>query len=269
MSGRVGQLAIDVGDTGLSFGTLTRARDAVVLLGSPDDGTPLVLTSSTNTLDRVIAGVRLELIGPDEQPVTVTVTRDIDALVSDLQNFVSAFNSAISAIKSTTSFDQETETRGILLGDSTVNRIRSRLISVVTAAGPGLSPPFNRLTGAGITLGSGSTLQFDEDRFREAFEQDPDAIDALFTTEETGFGALIENEIDLLTEGDNGLIPSKERSLQDSENILTERIEQLEELLVRRRNRLFAQFTATELALSRLQQQQSALLFLSATLPSL
>ncbi|MCZ6681775.1 MAG: flagellar filament capping protein FliD [Planctomycetota bacterium] len=266
VSGRVGQLAIDVGDTGLSFGTLTRARDAVVLLGSPDDGTPLVLTSSTNTLDRVIAGVRLELIGPDEQPVTVTVTRDIDALVSDLQNFVSAFNSAISAIKSTTSFDQETETRGILLGDSTVNRIRSRLISVVTAAGPGLSPPFNRLTAAGITLGSGSTLQFDEDRFREAFEQDPDAINALFTTEETGFGALIENEIDLLTEGDNGLIPTKERSLQDSENILTERIEQLEELLVRRRNRLFAQFTATELALSRLQQQQSALLFLSATL---
>lgn len=269
VSGRVGQLAIDVGATGLSFDTLSRARDAVVLFGSPDDGSPLVLTSSTNTLDRVIDGVRLELIAPGDQPVTVTVTRDIDALVSDLQSFVSAFNSAISGIKGVTGFDPETETRGILLGDSTINRIKRRLVDVVTAAGPGVSSQYNRLSAVGISLGSGSTLEFDESRFREAYEQDPDAVDALFTTEESGFGALIEVEIDRLTDGDNGLIPTKERSLQDSENILTERIEQLGVLLDRRRNRLFAQFSATELALSQLQQQQNALLALSAAVPSL
>ncbi len=265
VSGRAGELAIDVGSTGLSFDTLTLARDATVQFGSSDAGAPLVLTSPTNTLTGVIEGVQLDLVGASNGPVTVTVTRDLGTLVDEMSNFVSAFNAAVSEIDDVTRFDPDTETRAILTGDSTANSIRRRLFALTSHVASDLTPPFDRLSAVGVTLGAGSTLQFDETRFRAAFEQDPAAVQALFTTDETGFGAVIKDELDRLT-AEDGVIPSRERSIQDSEDILNGRIDQLETLLSARRERLFAQFNATELALSRLQEQQTALAALSGSL---
>jgi flagellar hook-associated protein 2 len=268
ISGRDGRLAIDVGTTGLSFDTLMEARDATVLFGSPDADAPLVLTSSTNTLRNVIPGVRLDLVAPSDEPVTVTLTHDIDAITGDLSSFVSAFNNAISQIDELTRFDPETETRGLLTGDSTARRVRQRLINMVSGTIGDLPAIMNRLSRIGITLSKGSSLQFDEEDFRTAVESDPDGVTELFTHEQenadgesviTGFGGLIQKELERLTESDTGLIPISEQALQATEKVLNDRIDQLEILSGRRRQRLLAQFYAMEAALARLQTQQTAL----------
>lgn len=265
-TGRDGQLAIDVGQTGLAFEDLVRGRDAAVLFGSPGAGSPLVLTSSTNTLTDVIEGVRLDLINADDEPVTIAVSRDLDTVVEDLANFVAAFNTAISSIDDATSFDLETETRGVLLGDTTVSRVRRRLFDMTTRIVPDLSPPFNRLSAVGITSVRGARLEFDEAKFREVYEQNSEAVEDLFASDEFGFGDVIAEQIDQLTDSEDGLISLRQQALRASEDVLEERIEQLETLLDRRRERLFADFNAAELALSRLQQQQSALLALTSNL---
>lgn len=267
-SGRIGELVIDAGTTGISFDTLARARDAVVIFGPADADRPLVVTSATNSLSGVISGVRLDLVSADDQPVTVTISRDDDAIVEDISSFVDAVNAVLSSIDDFTDFNPETEQRGILNGDGTARRVRDRLVALAgrSVAGGGV----DRLSQIGITIGSGAVLSFDEQKFRDEFQRDPDAVLAFFTDVETGFGQFVQDEIDLLTDTDSGAIALQEQALLDSEDLLSDRIDALTLLLGRRRERLTAQFNAMESAIASLQSQQAALSSLSLlSLPSL
>ncbi len=267
-SGRDGELAIDVGTTDFSFDTLMEARDANVLFGSPGADAPVVLTSSTNSLQDVISGVRLDLVGRSETPVTITVAQDADSIAGDVSGFVTSFNAAIAKIDELTRYDAESQTRSVLTGDQTAHRVRRRLLNMVTGSVAGLSPTLSRLSAAGITMSGGDSLRFDEQAFRERLERDPEAIVALFTHAEigedgervvTGFGGLIEDDLERLTSADTGVIPIREESIRASERLLNERISQMEVLLGRRRERLLDDFYAMESALARLQSQQAAL----------
>lgn len=262
-SGREGTLAIDAGSTGLAFETLVRGRDASVVFGPADAAAPLVLTSSTNTLTDTITGVRLELIAPSEQPVTITIARDVDAIVSTISQFVSAFNSAVSTIDKLSKYDPETEKAAVLNADATARTIRSGLISAVNSRIQGLSGKYSLPSGVGVSLSGGSSLTFDEDKFRKAMDQDPAAVEALFATADTGFGSILDKTLDRFTDDGSGLIPLRDEALQGSADILNNRITQMETLISKRRDRLLAQFRAMETALAKLQTQQTSLSMLS------
>ncbi|HKQ49392.1 MAG TPA: flagellar filament capping protein FliD [Phycisphaerae bacterium] len=262
-SGRIGELAIDAGTTSLSFDTLSQARDATVLFGPPDAASPLVLSSATNTLTDAVGGLRLDLTGTSTTPVTVTVSQDIDSLFEDVSGFVSAVNEVISSIDRLSSFDSETQARGILFADPTARRIRDRLIGLTSRSVAGLAPTLNRLSQIGISLTGGASISLNEEKFRAAYERDPAGVEYLFTTAETGFGPVIEQTIKQLTDTETGAIALQDQSLQSSEDLLNNRITQLETLVERRRQRLLAQFAATESAIARLQSQQTALSGLS------
>ena len=260
-SGTAGQLAVDTGATGLSFEQLSSARDATVIFGDPNAANPVILSSSTNSISGVLDGVRLDLISTTTQPVTVTVSRNVNAIVEDISSFVTAFNAVISSIDQLSSFNAETETRGILNGDSTTRRVRDRLLSINSRVNE--SGDLRQLSRLGVSLQSGASLRLDEQKLRDAIATDPQAVQEFFTTEKTGFGTVLQDEIKSLTEADTGVIALQEDAIQSSQDLLTNRITQLETLLVRRRERLLAQFAATESIIARLQTQQTALLGLS------
>jgi flagellar hook-associated protein 2 len=264
-SGTAGQLAVDTGATGLSFEQLSSARDATVIFGDPNAANPVILSSSTNSISGVLDGVRLDLVSTTTQPVTVTVSRNVDAIVEDISSFVTAFNAVISSIDQLSSFNAETETRGILNGDSTTRRVRDRLLNIISRVNT--SGDLRQLSRLGVSLQAGASLRLDEQKLRDAIASDPQAVQEFFTTEKTGFGTVLQDEIKSLTEADKGVIALQEDAIQSSQDLLTNRITQLETLLARRRERLLAQFAATESIIARLQTQQTALLGLS-TLPT-
>lgn len=263
-SGRVGAVAIDTGSTGLTFDTLVEAHDAAVIFGPPDAATPLVITNSSNTIIDAVNGLRLDLVGTSGTPVTISVTQDVDGLLNDFSGFVNSVNSVIKSIDDASKFDPETSTRGILFGDSTARRIRDRLIGLANKSAVGLDPALNRLSQIGLNLTGGSSFKLDEEKFREAFARDPAGVEALFTTAETGFGPVIEQTLKQLTDTDSGAIPLQDQSLKSSEDLLNSRITQMQSLVEKRRQRLLAQFSATESIIARLQSQQSSLSSLAA-----
>ncbi len=212
--------------------------------------------------------MRLELISPSEQPVTVTVSRDAGTIAGDLSKFVSAFNSAVGAIDQLSRYDPETERAGVLNADATARTIRSGLIDLVNRRIEGLSGKYGLLSGVGISLSGGSSLTFDQEKFLQAMDQDPAAVEALFTTADTGFGSIVERAMKRYTDSGDGLIPRRDEALQQSAGILNDRIAQMESLITKRRARLLAQFQAMETALARLQSQQNSLAALSNLLSS-
>lgn len=256
-SGTAGELIVDGEALGLTFSTLSQARDARVLIGDGSTG-GLLVTSSTNTITNIVEGVTLNLSGVSEQAVTVTVDRDTAAMVDTVKGLVSDFNSLLDRIKDLGAYDAESESRGPLQGDATLRTIESRLFRAVTGTLPGLSGNIRRLSQIGVRLDDKSRLALDEERFRQAYEDDPEAVTNFFTTAANGLAARMKSQLEALTQSD-GMIPRRNKALENQKDLLSERVGQLNELLERRRTRLTRQFLAMEQALSGMQSQSAAL----------
>ncbi|MCH7883657.1 MAG: flagellar filament capping protein FliD [Planctomycetes bacterium] len=259
VSGRRGALMIDSLGLDLRLDTLTEARDAVVSIGADGSSAGLLVTSSTNQLDGVMEGVTFDLLSASDEEVTVTIEQNLDGIVASINSFVEQYNAVLDAIDQSSSFDGETFERGPLFGDTTVDLVRSRLARVIMRPFEGVDASVSRLFLIGIRLGSGNRLEFDEERFLEVYGRSPQLVEKLFSTKETGFGAVIQETLDELTRDFDGVIARKDELLTDRQELLNNRIESLNILLDAKRARLEAQFIGLESALAALQAQQSAI----------
>jgi flagellar hook-associated protein 2 len=290
ISGRNGDLIIDTGGVDLDIDVLSEGKDAKVFFGSSDPADALLITSSTNTLDEVIADVTIDLVAASDDPVTLTIARDENAIVGTVQQLVTTFNDAIGRMSAYDFYDVDTEERGVLLGDPTIARVRSGLYRVAAGSALNLDGSYRFLTQVGITFGSEGQMSFDEGRFRDAYEQDPAAVQALFdeydigvggteeiapgvtvessttTFRKLGFGNLFDNLLDDLTNSVDGTVTLADDAFERQIGLLEDRIETMDERLAVRREQLQRQFTAMELALAQLQGQAGALSSLSSNL---
>ena len=269
VSGTVGRLVFDGGQSGLRMNTLVEARDAVVIYGQASTGNSIVIRSSTNSLDNVIEGVSLDLLGTSSDPITVSVTESSASAVETVSSFVDAFNDVIDLIEKLTAYDTETETRGVLMGESTVSSIRSQLYSMVQKTIASSTGPYTQLNQLGITIGGGAKLQFDSAKFLAAYKSNPDGVISLFTKENTGLAASIDSILDGLTNSADGMLARKDDALEDKYSLLEDRIADMEDRLDAKEARLYSQFYAMESALAGLQSQSSALESLSGLVTSL
>ena len=89
----------------------------------------LALESASNRLSDTLQGVNLELRATtaENSPVIVSVTRDREAITDALNGFVEAYNALINQTRDFGRYNPDTEEAGILLGDSTLRSIQSRL----------------------------------------------------------------------------------------------------------------------------------------------
>jgi flagellar hook-associated protein 2 len=241
--------------------TLNRAADARVLLGNDPDG-GILITSSSNTLTQLIPGATVTLNGISSEAITLNVTEDLGSLTENLEAMVTAFNTALDRIDELTKYDSETQQRGILLGDRTVNSIERRLQKLAASTGLPADGFIRRLSQVGITLKEGR-LTFDSQKFNEALESNREEVVQFFTDEEDGLTAWMKKELEAITE-EKGLISRREDALEDQKQQINDRVGQLNVLLERKRARYMRQFLAMEQALSELQSQQGVLGQLSA-----
>lgn len=288
ISGRNGDLVIDTGNADLGFSELTKAKDAKVFIGDGSQG--ILVESASNTLENVLAGITLNLHVASNETVTVSVSRDEESVLGAVDRFVTTFNDVISRMREYDSYDTETETRGALLGDPTVARVRSDLYRTLQQAAVGVETQYRYLHEVGIRVGKNGELEFDEARFKDAYDQDPAAVENLFSafesegsTTETlvpgvtvnsvgisytslGFGDLFDQAIGRLTNSVDGTVTFADVRFQELIDSANERIERIDERLEVKRERLENQFVAMEMALAQMQSQQGPLGMISQSL---
>jgi len=286
-TGSAGRFILDTNGFDLALQTLSTGDDARVFFGSDNPATALLVTSSTNSLDDLIQGVSIDLNTTSEDPVTLTIGRDLTAIEEKVNSFVKAFNDLIGRIDNQTRYDSETEVKGPLLGDSLAITLRSQLFSVVQTVGDNVTGQYNRLSEVGITIGDGGkTLKLDSTKFREAYAADPSSVKALFetfdlaptdTTQDLGDGITVsggtaersftslgvigkveELARDYLNSVD-GILTQRSKSLTTQVDLQNSRIEEFTARLEAKQAQLEAQFLAMEQALGQLQSQQSSL----------
>ncbi|MDF1809131.1 MAG: flagellar filament capping protein FliD [Phycisphaerales bacterium] len=282
-TGRDGRFLIDSGTFDLGTDVLDEGNDARVFFGSSDPASAVLMTSSVNQLDGVIQGVTIDLLSRSDETVEVSVSTDNSEIEAKISEFVSAFNSVIDGIDFQTRYDEETETKGTLLGDGTLLNLRNSMFNTINAKNDGFTDTFNSLVEVGITVGSGGELKFDTDKFREAYAEDPEAVENLFTQQtlesnddddpntidEPTFSELsvlgqLEEFADSYVTSIGGVLQTRSNSIDSQIKLQEDRIESIQKGLDNKRAILQRQFLAMEQAIGAFQSQGSSLSQLAA-----
>lgn len=236
--------------------TLVQAENAEFTV-TGIDGT---ISRGTNTVTDVLSGISLSLLSTGAS--TVSVSSDKDTTAQSIQDFVDAYNEVFSFIKENDSVTQEQdggELKNIFgkLSNSAVDdNLLSQLRSALSSSGTS-GRTVNILADLGITTQRDGSLAFDEDKFSEAFAEDPQGVEIITQNLGETLGA-VNGTIAQFTRF-NGLFDATQNSNTTVINNLNNRIATLEAGLGKQQESLTGQFARLEALIGRLNQQQSAL----------
>ncbi|MEN6317573.1 MAG: flagellar filament capping protein FliD [Syntrophaceae bacterium] len=145
------------------------------------------ISQSSNTVDDVITGVSIDLLKADTNTtVTLNINRDIDAIKTKINDFVSAYNTVSSYINTQNSYDTTTKKAGgVLFGDGTLYSIKSDLTSIITQPVWGVNSQFSIMGLVGINLDSKGQLSVNDTTLTEYLQTNFNDILSLFATQGT------------------------------------------------------------------------------------
>jgi flagellar hook-associated protein 2 len=171
------------GGTAISFLESQAAENAEFVING------INITKSSNTIDDVINGVTFTLKDTTTSPITLNLSNDQDSIVTGIKDVVTAYNTVNSYINTQFAFNSNSESAGVLAGDSTLrsvqNKLRTQLVQGISNRYTSL-----RVTGqAGLEFNRDGSLTLNETDFREALSEDFTNVAALFLGDGTKQGS--------------------------------------------------------------------------------
>lgn len=264
-----GAFTITSGTAEAGFSSIRGAQDAQITLW-PSLGLPgSTVTSASNTFSDVMVGVNVtvtKVSAPTDDPITVDVAKDTEAVSKLADNLVAQLNQVINEVASrskvttsTGSSGQQTTTGGLFTGDSATRQLVSRLTEAGSYAVDGRSP-----SEIGIEITRDGTFTFNEEKFQEAFAADPAGTQAFLTAVATR----VENVGKATSDKYDGSLTLRVQSQQSLVRDYGTQIESWDRRLEQRRANLVQIYTALESSLSNLQSQGTWLSGQLSSLPS-
>ncbi len=266
---------------GIDAGTYN-GQDAMLNI----DGYNVEKSSNTFTIDGITYTLKNE---SPSTPISFMVDKNVDTTIDKITAFVDSYNELIGKLQDMIgedvyrSYSPLTDTQkeemseseiedwekqaksGVLHNDSGISslltKVRSALYTKVE--GTGLS-----LSDIGLTTGKygdGAKITLDEDKLRDALENNPDAVTSLFTQtssstdkttkfNESGLMVRISNAfLDYTELATDASLSSLEAQISDSK----EYVESLEDKYYDKQETLYLRFSAMETALAEMNSQSS------------
>ncbi len=184
-------IANNEGGGTLDFGTVTATTEGYTMETTAGQDANLkidgvAVTRSSNLIDDAISGVTIDLARVESgTTVTLAISRDIDSIKSSVNNFISEYNGIIEFINQQFTYNEETESSGILAGESVLYTIKSMIQSTITSTNSLLSADYNALSLIGINSDQKGKLSLDSTAFLSAINTDFNAVKRLFIAEGT------------------------------------------------------------------------------------
>lgn len=250
---------------------MVQTQAATDVQGLEIDG--IAISSTSNTLAGIIEGVEIRLRGPGE--TTLEISRNDDAFVDAVRQFVDRYNALVNTINNLSSYDKETGTAGQLNGDALLRAVESKVRDVMSRLVGGNDSTFRHLSQIGLSHGAAGsdlngTLVFDESRFREAIARDHAGVAALFSApgsegETAGYAVALNRVISDLIAG-GGILSAATDSVNSRIDDIARQREQLDLRMAAFEERMRARFNAMDILVAQLRSTGD---FLSQQLASL
>jgi flagellar hook-associated protein 2 len=140
----------------------------------------IAISKTSNTVGDVVPGVTLNLAGTSATPVTLSTTPNTSSVSKAINEFVTAYNGAVTAIQSQTSYDPATKTAGTLQGDVSLSIIQSQMATMLTTTMGSTSSGLSNLTQIGIGFQKDGTLALDTTKLNNALNSNYQGVANLF-----------------------------------------------------------------------------------------
>lgn len=234
-----------------SFNTVQAARDAKLTVNG------LEIKSASNEIKGVIEGVTLNL-KKENSTAMISVGQDSDKVVEKVKEFVNSFNEVRKLIRDNVGKGKP------LQGDSTLRQLDSELYNWLSGNIAGLGT----MADVGIEIDKGKKtademtgqITFDEKKFKEQLNQEPDKVISMFNVEGKsgkGIATIFSEELKQWTNKTNGLIQSRIKGYDSDITYVTDSMEKMELRLQNKEQQLKRQFSAMEVALGKLKNEQN------------
>lgn len=253
----------------ISIEVLSGGSDLQALVGGMTEQSPaadarvsidgLVTTSASNTITDAVPGMSLVL----KQTGTsrVEVNTDPAGSRAAVDNFVKAYNAALKAIGTATTYNAETKTPSSLTGDAQMRGAASQLRNVMNdllggLAEQGLDAKTIGLQTQGFPNPDG-TLVLDATKFNEAMAANSAAVIAAFTGE-NGLAAKLNTAVKGYV-GTDGAFTLRTKGLNDQLKDVTRQREALDVRMDAAAKRYQAQFVALDSLMAQMTSTSTAL----------
>lgn len=240
-------------DVTVNLANTQTAADSIITVDGVAD-----INRDTNVIDDVIQGVTITIESAPSAPdneATLTVSRNMAAVVSKINAFVSAYNKVLDLFEAYQGYDSGTEAAGVLLGDATTNSIRNRLDNLVTDMVSGVES-FDRLADLGLALNGEGQLEVDSTTLNSALDDHFDDVLQFFTQSaegSEGFAVRMADTLDAMLDATDGTLAARTDGIRTSIDGIEEQVERIEMRNLAWETRTRAQFNVLELLLAEYQ----------------
>lgn len=244
---------------------MSQAKDAIMYLGDPaavdanGNPTAIKITQGSNTFTGIdgvsFTATRAQAAG--SAPFTLTVQGDDNTTVSNVQAFVTAYNTLKSTIDALVSSGDPANNvaAGAFANDSGVRSLQSRLVDMLRPAGGGTLVSF------GITAGRDGTLSLDSTRLKKQLATDPDGLDKLIGTASasnpSGVAGAMNTYLNLWSNSTTGQIKSRTDANTKLQADLSQRQTDLDTKYDSAYQRYLKQYTDLQTLQSQMQNNSS------------
>jgi len=240
---------------------LQDAKNAVLYI----DGQKV--TSQSNEVKNAITGVTLNLTNADvAKTTTIKIEQDNEAVKTNVQAFVDAYNSLVTAIDKMSAYDKDKKTAAALQGDSMIRSIESQLRSVASGRVPTADGGSIALYDIGIKTDRYGKLSVDDTKLNKALTEDMPSVEALFATPDKGLANRFNDLANSYVKS-TGLIADRQSSYTSQQSRLADQRAAFTLKMDQLTARLTKQFNAMDLVVGQLNQQSSGLVDRLNSLP--
>lgn len=250
------ELNADVQSSGTSGGYITPANELSAQFTL--DG--LTFTRDSNFVDDALVGVSLQLLDMTTTAETITIIADEEAVTSEVQDFIDAYNEVIKFL------NDETTSGGEFRGDSIYNTLKYQLRSIITAQVTSvLSSEYDRLSEIGIGVKRDGTLYFeDETAFETALATEPSLVSDLFVADDGV--ALMLNDFIVDYTKTSGIISNSKKTVEAFLSYQETRLENFDDRLEKKVERFREDLLRLQTVYLQMQQQSAFFLSFSTQL---
>lgn len=216
----------------------------------------VTFTRGTNQVDDAIGGLSFTLLRASEDSVSMDITRDLEGARKKVDDFIAAFNNVNRTIRDRTFIDAENDRRGPLQNMRVVRNLSVNLRQIgILPDGSAGEGDIMRLSDIGIEFERNGTMKVgDASKLTEFLENNPDALQRFFTSEDGPVTAML-NEAKSYTEPRTGLIATLTDGVDQRIENIGRRITQQERFLAQYEERQRAEFMKLQMIIDQGQQQ--------------
>lgn len=215
---------------------ISAAQDAKIYLGSNQD---LELTSSSNTFDNVIDGIKIDVTkvhADATETLTFEIGQDPEATKEKLQGVVDSYNAIVSELSK--------QKDGALSTNATLRTIEGQLRRDLSGA---------NLMEMGIEIDRYGKMKINESDFEDALEANPTGLSDIFSGA-TGLIETLDNRIDTFVKGNDSVIKSSKSMVQSRLDSLQDQMTRFDKRMESVYNRYVSQFAEMQSVIAQMEQ---------------